>query len=591
VVACVGLLAVYAVVAWAAAAGESPTFDEPYHALSAWVQWHRHDFRIDNEDPPLWQYWASLPNGRDAVRADFQGPLWRDMGTAVSNQWTWTHATLYGTPGNDAAAFVRRCRAMMLVVAVALGAMIAAWAWRLGGPVAAVAATALFALDPNFLAHGSLMKNDVAGALAWLALAWALWDVGRRATVGRVVRVVVLAAVPITIKYNGVLAGALVPAMLGIRALRREPWEVWGRTIATRRGRIAVAGGITLAAAGTAVVAIWAVYGFRYRSGPDVGDRLDVAMLADRAAGHERQLGRRSPGLAVRAAVVADRHHLLPQPFVAGFLFTYGESLIRPSYLLGETSLTGWWYYFPAVMLMKTPVATAVAVALAVWMGRRRRWGWTAVSLGVPIAIYMASAMSTNLNIGVRHVLPVYPLAFVAVGWAVAVAVERWGRRATIAGIASLVGLGVETAVAWPSFIPFANGPSLAWAGGDRRRLFGDSNLDWGQDLPTLAAWQRGHPGDLYLAYFGAADPRAYGIAYTSLPGGYEYDRPPRRLPALDRPAWVAVSAALLEGTDYTDARFRDYYRALAGRRPAAVLGASIYVYRADPLDQLRIGR
>ena len=71
-------------------------------------------------------YWASLPNGPQALRADFDGPLWRNMATQVSNQWAWTVDTLYRTPGNDGAAFVGRCRAMMLIVAVGLGGTLAA---------------------------------------------------------------------------------------------------------------------------------------------------------------------------------------------------------------------------------------------------------------------------------------------------------------------------------------------------------------------------------------------------------------------------------------------------------------------------------
>ena len=41
-----------------------------------------------------------------------------------------------------------------------------------------------------------------------------------------------------------------------------------------------------------------------------------------------------------------------------------------------------------------------------------------------------------------------------------------------------------------------------------------DSNIDWGQDLPALAAWQRAHPGapPMRLHYFGSAAPAAYGV-------------------------------------------------------------------------------
>ncbi|MEA2710151.1 MAG: hypothetical protein QOF78_2752, partial [Phycisphaerales bacterium] len=65
--ACSLLLALFGAVAFAAARGKSATYDEPLHVLAAWEQWHRGDFRLDPENPPLWKYWAALPNGHDAI--------------------------------------------------------------------------------------------------------------------------------------------------------------------------------------------------------------------------------------------------------------------------------------------------------------------------------------------------------------------------------------------------------------------------------------------------------------------------------------------------------------------------------------------
>ena len=591
---CSALLAVYAATAWAAARRHSPTFDEPYHATAAWVQSHRHDYRIDNEDPPLWMAYASLPNGPRALSADFDGPTWRDMATNVSTQWEWVVQTLYRTPGNDGAAVVRRCQAMMLAVAVVLGGTIAAWAWRLGGPTAAVVATAAFALDPNFLGHGPLMKNDVAAAAAWLWLAWGTWAVGRRVTPASVAAVAGLAAVPITIKFNGLLAAAVVPAALVCRALLPEAWPVGRRLVGTRRGRLGVAAVIAAVCAATAVGGVWAMYGFRFRSGPVPGDHLDMPLMADQAVQNERVAhpDRDPPGLPVRAAMFADRHRLLPEPFLAGFLFTYGQSLVRPAYLLGEISLTGWRSYFPFAMLVKTPVATLAAVAAVTLaaIANRRHTGparWAAIALVAPVAVYMASAVSSNLNIGLRHVLPVYPPLFVAVGWSAAVALRRprpQGARAAIAVLA--IGLAVETAASYPHFVAFFNAPAAAWGDGGFD-LLADSNLDWGQDLPALVGWQRSHPDDpLYLSYFGLADPRSYGLRYTPLPGGYDYDRPPLAFPSRGRACWLAVSAQNLQEWQIgRNVPLRGWYQRLAARRPDAVAGRSIFLYRYDPID------
>ena len=594
---CAALLATYAAVAWSAAGRMSPTFDEPYHALSAWVQLHRHDYRIDNEDPPGWQYWASLPNGRSALSADFADPHWQHMGGDINDQWVWLAKTLYRTPGNDPTRLITRARAMMLVVAVALGIGIAGWAWRLGGPVAAVVATAAFALDPNFLAHGPLMKNDVAASAAWLGVAWGLWDVGRRVTPGSVLRLLGLCAVPLCVKYSGLLIAILVPASLFIRAMIRTPWHVRGRPLATRGSRLLVAAALVGLVAATAVVTVWAEYGLRYRSGPALADRLDLSPLVERAVDNERLVhpSRTPPGPAVRAALFVADHHLLPQPFVAGFLFTYAESLVRPAYLLGQVSLTGWWYYFPFAMAVKAPVATLAAVGvvavLAIRRRRRRRGAqpsdaatrWAVVSLALPVVIYLASAMSSNLNIGLRHVLPAYPPAFVALGCVAAAAVRRRPRAARRFVVALVTGLAFETAFAFPRYVNFFNAPARL-ASRDGHDLLGDSNLDWGQGLLALADWQRRHPADpLYLSYFGLTGPRSFGIRYTPIPGRMATDPIPPAFPDPRRPAWLAISISHLQLADTQPEPLRSWYRRWAARTPTQVVGGSIYIYRYDP--------
>src|SRR5439155_15080241 len=87
----------------------------------------------------------------------------------------------FRTSGNDGQALVAKARAMMLAFGIALGALVCIWSWQLGGRAAAVAATAAFALDPNFLANAPLMKNDVALAFCLLGGMWLTWMIGRRA--------------------------------------------------------------------------------------------------------------------------------------------------------------------------------------------------------------------------------------------------------------------------------------------------------------------------------------------------------------------------------------------------------------------------
>jgi hypothetical protein len=391
---------------------------------------------------------------------------------------------------------------------------------------------------------------------------------------------------------------------------------VAGLSLGTRVRRLAVVPIVCFLAALTTYVALWTCYGFRFSPTPQSQKHFDMQNLLLTTKFNRVQTGltsatqvtqemldRQSPGIIADAIMWADRHQFLPQAWLYGFLYTYTSALIRHSYLLGQTSLTGWWYYFPCAMLFKTPTATLTAIPLAIagclfsyrhsnLPGGPARWTWTQaiagwirradwwsiICLALPPALYAHSAMSTVVNLGIRHILPVYPFIFIGIAVGLARLMPRWmyvGR----AGVALLViGLAAESLPAWPNYIPFFNTPSRTWQ--DPIDLLGDSNLDWGQDLKLLSAWQQDHSDrPLYLAYFGLADPSAHGVNAIQLPplaGGSpfasETQMPQGR-------CYLAISATHLQGMYIHAQVASQIYAPLRKRTPAAILGGSIYVY------------
>jgi hypothetical protein len=586
--ACSALLLVYSAVCWSAVSTKGATFDEPYHALAAWLQLHHHDYRLDNEDPPLWMYYASLPNRPSALKADFDSPYWQDMPRVLVHQWFWGVKTLYRTPANDPVALVRRCRLMMLVASVLLGATIARWSFDIGGSACAIIATAAFALDPNFLAHGALMKNDVVFALSFLCLVRALWRGGQSLSSTRIVWLGLLCVFTLSVKFTGLIAISLVPVLLALRALLPSDWPVLGVMLNQRRQRLAAAAAVTLFCVLISIAGVWAVYGFRFRPTPEPGVWLNMTELA-LDANLNQQLAKNAS--AARVALQADngpvidiilfanRHGLLPQPYLAGFLFTYANSLARQAFLFGQRSVVGWWYYFPAAMLVKTPLSTMLAAAIAAFAIIRRRWwsSWTALCLAVPFLVFLIAAMSSHFNIGIRHILPIYPLGFVAIGFTLS---RLWQGRKNLIGVLGVV-LAVESLACYPNFIPFFNVAAVGLGGG-KLNLLSDSNFDWGQDLPALAAWQRANPDvPLYLSYFGYADPSYFGIRYIPLPGGYHFDPPPK-FPQPYEHCVIAISATNLQG-ELEPAPLREYYARCQKLKLIGVLNETIYLFASGP--------
>ena len=599
------LLLVFAACAWLGVRGKSATFDETVGAVGAWTDLTAGDHRIDYEHPPLWKYWAALPNAGRAPGGKRAGDAWGAMLRDPHAKWTWSVDALYRTAGVDGHAFVNRSRAMMLVLGVALGGVVGWWAGRAWGRVAAVVATAAFALDPNFLAHAPLVKNDVPLALLAVATAMVVWRLGQAVTVPRAAALCLLCTAAVTTKFSALLIGPIVALLLLARALMNQPWPVRGRVIDARGRRVFAAAGLCVGAALTSYVALWAVYGFRFGPSPDRSARIDLRPIYEFVAYKDlraanagavptaEQVAQRVRagrfGIAADLIGLAEANRWLPQAWLAGLLYTRATSAGDDAFLLGQFRYTGWWYYLFVAMAVKTPLAVLVAAvgALGVLLVvRRDRWRsggtancgdarWLALCLIVPPAAFALSVVTSNLNLGVRYALPLYPFLYVALGGA---ASWVWTRsRAARVAIALLgLGLAIESFATFPNCIPFFN----AAAGGSRGglRILGDSNLDWGQDLPALAKWQREHAPDkpLYLAYFGTADPAFYGVRYVNLPGGYRFGEAPRWP---DAPGVVAISASVLQGPRLPPA-LRQMYARIARHEPIAVLGGgTIYVY------------
>jgi len=249
----------------------------------------------------------------------------------------------------------------------------------------------------------------------------------------------------------------------------------------------------------------------------------------------------------------------------------YGNATIRrrPAFLNGEYRDTGWWSYFPYALLVKTPV-TLLCMALAglVLCVRRTDWAHLVLTPG----LFLAVAMAGPIQIGLRHVLVVYPFMLLLAGAAAAALVAHVRSRWLVAIV---VLAAVELASAGPHYLAFGN----LFVGGPARlhEHLLDSNLDWGQDLKALGNFMRERAIErVNLCYFGTADPEYYGIHCTHLPGAPFFAESEARLPEL--PGFVAVSATHLHGAQFIPS-WRGFYAPLLARQPEAVLGHSIYVY------------
>jgi len=247
------------------------------------------------------------------------------------------------------------------------------------------------------------------------------------------------------------------------------------------------------------------------------------------------------------------------------------------AFFLGELSRTGWIAYFPVALLMKLPPLTLLlAIASLVTLRRGGAWDAAVPVAVVPLALMLALLLFARIDIGVRYALPLWPLIIVCAARAATLPWTSGRPGKIILGLALVYHVTAAVRIAphdLAFFSDLAGGPSRG-AG-----YLSDSNLDWGQDISTLARWLTTveRPRRLYLAYFGTADPRAYGVRYRPAPNSCPHPAPwmPEPEPDSGREL-LAVSVMNLQGVYFND---RDAYGWLASRQPVAVLGYSIAVY------------
>ncbi len=593
------LLMAQAMTALFAVKGKSATFDEPRGLLAAYLQRFEGDFRVNPEDPPLWKYFCSVTLSRQSLRVNREGKAWDLLTRRLPEQGEWCTETLYRTPGNNSDPALFHVRVMMMVLATTLGAIIAWWSWQLAGTGAAMMATAIYALDPNFIGHGPLLKGDVAITLATLGVAMCVWRLGRQVSIGGCIALALCCAAAICTKFSAVLLIPTVGILLVLRAVSAQAWAVFGRQLPSRAERLVLAGALLGLIAVFSYAGIWACYRFTYAatgtgdtSWPAVDELRHQALLTEIAerdrspAPRADKVGGWEPSIAFRLYDFADRRRLLPQAFLAGLLFQHEATQVWSNFLLGQSYINGRWYYFALAILFKEPVAVLLAMILAAGVlacGIRRDFWWDIICLLLPAMVFMAATMTSNLNIGVRHMFPILALTYIGVGCAGILAIRRWPRTAQFFIVMLLLGQTAETAWGYPDYIAFFNLPSGGSRGGIE--LLADSNLDWGQDVKLLGGWQQQHPDQqLYVCLYGATDPAYYGVRYRSFPGGTA-DQAAIDTASLQQPlspGVLAVSATILQGV-YLPKELREIYRPLLEQKPLAVLGGTIYLYELSP--------
>ena len=559
------LLILFAVQATLGSPFNSAAFDEEYHLAAGYAYLRTGDPRLATEHPPLVNAWNALPLVFLDPKLPLDHPAW---GNSIPDDFG--DAFLWQANPDMAVRMILLGRWPIIALGVLLGAVVFRWTHQLFGAKAALLALTLYAFEPNLIAQSRLSTTDLGLAATMTIAMWRLWAWLEKPTRWNLVWAGIAAGAAMATKFTGLMLAPifLLVALIypdrptinrrateqcPIHGVQLSSAATWPRGQSRRLLALAFAGLVAL-------VVIWAIYGFEIRDG------------------------------------------LPAATYWRGLVKIYTEySQGYPTFLFGQVSRTGWWYYFPVTFALKTPLPTLILlIAGCVLSITQGSWRCASIVL-IPPALSMTAAMFSPLTIGYRHILPVLPFAIILAGNAanlefwlsfklqISNHLVTWSPRHLVTAL--LAWQMVSATLIFPHHLSYFN--ELAGGPGNAYNILVDSNLDWGQDLPALKTWMDKNKIErVNLSYFGTAMPEAYGVRYWPLPSflrfvsGLEMDS---YNPHSPEPGWYAISATSLRlGLLYREPDLFGYFRE---RSPVARAGYSILLYDVSYPPDMPINR
>ncbi len=530
------------------AQSDSATADEPIHILSGYEYWNG-IFTVNPEHPPLGKLIDAVPlvfirpilpfdSEFTHARDDFYYDSWAET-KAYARKW------LYGTRGNNPEQIVFTSRIAVVIFTLILGWIVFMTSKRWYGQTAALIAVFLFALSPILLTHGHLANTDLWAALGFYLGVFSFGYFLNKPTGYRMIFAAICFSAAMLLKFSTLV---LIPifALLWLTKYflsKRDRSYSWKRALLT-----------TLVFAVVASCCIWANYGFPTAAAPRVNLQAHQVDPSD------------------PLMILAPLFQHLPVPlYFKGLAMTLtGAFSDREAYCLGRFYAGGVWYYFPLAVLVKEPLALLIMffggiISWVVWRKKLEFRDWLLI---IPTALYFCFSLTAQLNVGIRHLLPIYPFLFIFIGYSVSefISHRKLSPRNKIftsyLPVALLFGWYLYAALSvYPYFMTYFN----ELAGGPRggSRILADSNIDWGQDMKRVAGWIKeqhlSEPVKMDYFWSGTIQPQYYGINFIPL----QKDDPSQK-------GWIIIGVTSLQ---------RPEFKWLQHYPPLKIIGNSVFVF------------
>lgn len=538
---------------------ESPTFDEIAHLPAGYFYLKTGDFSLNVEHPPLIKMIAALSLLFLPVRMPDNHPTWKD-------EWQFGKQFFYQSNKNaDQILFWGRMP--LVLISLLLGFFVFKWAKELYGDKAGLFALFLYAFEPNILAHSRYVTVDLGVAFFIFLAIYQFWKFTYHPSRINLLFAGIALGLALASKFSAVV---LIPIYLLFAFLARIKYKrIWSlqkslppNSKSESVKKVPFSFAALLLIFSIAFLIIVASYGLQFKP------------LSSPFSRHETLKKFIPDNVFFKKTIYywAENIPIPAQEYLTGLNFVIAHNRSgHPAFLLGKHSIKGWWYYFIVAFMIKTPIPLLLLIIVSILFFRKytNLSKYNEIFLILPVVVIFVTSSFSQINIGLRHILPIYPLLFVFMS---KITNLKFKRQKTIASIA--LGLSawyvISSLTIYPHYLAYFNefvgGPNNGY------KYLVDSNLDWGQDLKGLARYVKEKKiKKIKLSYFGNTSPDYYRIPYELVTEKemHQYT-----------PGIYAISATNLQNV-YADDKTR--FAWLKKYKPENKVGYSIFVYNIPP--------
>jgi hypothetical protein len=484
------IILVHVITLFFSSIANSAVWDESAHLAAGVAYWKKGALDIYGLSPPFLRFWMAIP-------ALFLGAKAPDVELVASLYPSWKHwkyAELFLRENFSSFPSLIVASRLWMIPISCLGAWIVyKWARELYGGASAIAASSLYVLLPTIASRANLATTDTGTMVFMLGALWLWWQFCQNPSDKNLFLAILFISISHICKFSSLLLWPIVLAMCFWFVFNGHAKDIKKYI----RGLFA------------SVILTWFVinlaYGF-HGTGYSLGYYQFI-----------------SNTLNIWSSILPKWLPIpLPEVFVSGFDWQKWESTSKSAMsLFGKIYQGSVWYYYPVALFFKLPISILALGALALWSfykscRQKDKIQVLEAPLLIAIVIYCGIFIwIVRINIGVRYLLPVFPLALIFISrlWArekVAFASVRVSKISCLL-LCILIAEHVFIMPRYLSFYnAFAGGPANGW------RIFPDS--DEGQGLIDIKRWmQKNHVFKISSVYFGSVDPLVYGIQYNPI--------------------------------------------------------------------------